>query len=600
MRLQELIHNLEEGAGRKLISIAAALVSMVALMLLFDTLFFRNMSTSEGMEASQLARNISEGQGYRSLMIRPLAVYLIQKQRGETGALIKEVYPDIQTPPVYPVLLAGWLKIMPFSWKIDTGKNFEKHWPDLWVAVFHQLLLLAAAILIYRLAGALFDVTASWMAAGLFVGTWFYWQLTFTGHGGLLMVVFFLLLATALLKIDQLAAENAPVGKLVTWSVLAGLWLGLGSLTRYSFVWLAIPTLMFLFLFIRPIKWIAGGVTLATFLLIFTPWVVRNVQVSGAPFGTAGFAIYSGTESFPDDEIERALHPKFESFDYQEVRRKFINNLREMTVVELPRLGGNLAAILSVVGLLVPFRRPVLNRLRWFAFLSVFFLLLAQAGGRTHLAKESPDISSENLLAIVAPLTMIFGVGLILNLVAQIKIEHPVRQFLVILGAGGVCCIPMLLAFIPPFPYVSSVVYPPYYPPFIQQVGRLNDRGTGSRWERELLMTDVPAAVSWYGRCPSVTLTLNYRNDPADKIKDDFFEFSDYRKTIKGIYLTQRSLKSISVKGVAETSKDIRSKWENFIGSIMDKGELPSEFPLQNWAKRVWPEQLFADSAAVR
>jgi len=90
-------------------------------------------------------------------------------------------------------------------------------------------------------------------------------------------------------------------------------------------------------------------------------------------------------------------------------------------------------------------------------------------------------------------------------------------------------------------------------------------------------------------------LTLNYRNDPADKLKDDFFELNDYRRTVKALYLTQRTLKTIPVKGVVDTGKEIRLRWENFIGTLMTKGKLPAEFPLQRWADGIWPEQLYAE-----
>lgn len=113
-------------------------------------------------------------------------------------------------------------------------------------------------------------------------------------------------------------------------------------------------------------------------------------------------------------------------------------------------------------------------------------------------------------------------------------------------------------------------------------------------------MSDVPQAITWYSRCPSMILSLNYRVDPAEKVKDDFFELNDYRRTVKALYLTQRTLKTIPVKGVVDEGKDIRSKWENFIGVLMIQRKLPPEFPLQNWADGIWPEQLYAEAGTRR
>lgn len=596
-RLQEAIHNFEEGAGKQLVTTFVAIVAMVAMVAIFDTVLFRNMTTPEGMEAAQLARNLADGKGYTSLILRPFAMELIQKRRHEMGNLVKENLPDIQNPPLYPVLLAGWLKLMPFSYKLQTGKTFTQYRPDFWIALFNQLLLLIAVWLVYRLAVRLFDPTAGWMSAAAFAGTWLYWQLAFTGHGTLLLVVLFLLLSEALFRADEAGSGETPSpGRVLAWAAIAGLCVGLGALTRYSFVWLIFPVMAFLLFFVKPSHVIPAVVALVSFLVVFSPWVVRNIHVSGAPFGLAGYAICQGTEAFPEDELERSIHPKFETYDYlQEARRKVVNNLRDITATELQRIGGNWLGVISVVGLLIPFRRPALNRLRWFGILAVVFLLLAQAGGRTYLTKENPDISSENLLVIVAPLLFIFGVGLILSLVGQLRLTPPLLQYLLLVSIVITCSLPMILSFLPPLPYVSSVVYPPYFPPFFQRIGRLSESGTASTWEKELIMTDVPAGISWYSRCPSAPLTLNYRNDPADKVKDDFYELSDYRRSVKALYLTQRTLKNVQVRGMADAGKDLRARWENFVGFVLIKGKLPPEFPLQRWAETIWPEQFYAE-----
>jgi 4-amino-4-deoxy-L-arabinose transferase-like glycosyltransferase len=601
-RLQEFIHSVEEGAGKKILSGIVAVVVMAAMMTLFDTLWFRNMTTPEGMEAAQLARNIAEGNGYTTGMIRPLAVRLIQQKQGQTGAVIKEALPDLQNPPLYPVLLAGWLKIMPFRYVIPSGQNFDYHRPDFWIAIFNQLLLVAAAFLVHRLASQLFDSTAGWMSLGILATTWLYWQFTFTGHSTLLLVVLFLLLVFSLFKADEAASAETPsAGRIATWAVLAGIFLGLGGLTRYSFLWLIFPVLAFFMLLMRPFRVLPGLLALVACLVVFSPWMFRNLQVSGAPFGTAGFAIYEETESFPADEVQRALHPNFQTFDYHEVRRKFFYGIREVISDDLPRLGGNWLGVLSLVGLLIPFRRPTLNRLRWFLVLSLFFLMIAQAGGKTIFSKENPGITSENLLAIAAPLAFIFGVGLVLSLVDQLRLSHPLLNYLTLVGVVLVCAAPMLLAVVPPRPYATKIVYPPYYPPFFQRIGRLNEQGTATLWAKELIMSDVPEAIVWYSRCPAALLTLHYQNDPGDKVKDDFFEFSDYRKTVRALYLTSRTMKALPVKSVALTGKDVRTSWENFVGLVLKQGRPPENFPLQNWVnENIWPEQFYAEIAPAK
>lgn len=601
-RLQEFIHSVEEGAGKRVISLLVSAVVFAGLMVLFDTLWFRNMTTPEGMDAAQVARNLAEGKGYTTSLVRPLAVRLVEKQQGQAGQLLKEEFPDLQHPPLYPVLLAGWLKLMPFKYYIEPGQTFDYHRPDLWIAVFNQVLLAFAAVLVYRLARRLFDPTAGWVSMAVFATTWLFWQFTFAGHSTMLLVVLFLLLAHCLVRADDAAVAEVPqAGRILLWAGCAGICVGLGALTRYSFLWLILPVVGFFAFLMKPGRVAPAILALATCLVLVAPWVVRNIQVSGAPFGTAGFAIYEGTETFPEDEIQRALHPNFEGFDYHEVRRKFFYGVRDLVSTELPRLGGNWLGILSLLGLLIPFRRPTLNRLRWFLVLSLAFLCVAQAGVKTRFTLDTPDVHSENLLAIAAPLAFIFAVGLVLTLVSQLRLPHPLLEYLTLIGVVMIGALPMILAVIPPRPYATKIVYPPYYPPFFQRIGRLNEQGTASGWAKELIMSDVPEAIAWYSRCPSVMLTVNYQNDPGDKLKDDFFEFSDYRKTIRALYLTQRSLKSVPLKGIAQTGKDVRTRWENFLGLVLKQGHPPEKFPLQNWVnENIWPEQFYAEARGGR
>ena len=395
---------------------------------------------------------------------------------------------------------------------------------------------------------------------------------------------------------EAAAAETPAPARVLLWASLAGVCVGLGALTRYSFLWLIIPVVAFFLLRLQDRRPVASVAALAAFLLVFSPWVVRNVQVSGTPFGTAGYVIAQGSEAFPEDELDRALYPRWDSYDkIKEVRRKVVTNVREIVGNQLPRMGGNWVGIFFLVGLLMPFRRPSLNRVRLFLVAAIGTLVVVQAGGQTTLSKENPEVSSENLLAIVAPAAFIFGAGVVFSLVSQFRLSPPLLQGGLLAAFLGVCCLPLILCFAPPLPYLSAVVYPPYYPPFLQRIGRMNDSGSASTWEKELVMTDVPTAMAWYSRCPAVMLTLNYRNDPADKLKDDFFELNDYRRTVKALYLTQRTLKTIPVKGVVDTGKEIRLRWENFIGTLMTKGKLPAEFPLQRWADGIWPEQLYAE-----
>ena len=186
---------------------------------------------------------------------------------------------------------------------------------------------------------------------------------------------------------------------------------GLGGLARYAFLWLIIPVLVFIILFSGRQRVVLALTALAVFALVMKPRVVRNYRLSHTAFGTAGFAVYESTSYFPGDRLERSLNPDLTEVTYSRLSSKLVGNLPGILREDLLNLGGSWVSAFFFVGLLVAFRNPTLNRLRWFLLLCLPVLVLAQALGRTHLSEHSPVINSENLLVLVAPLVIVFGVS---------------------------------------------------------------------------------------------------------------------------------------------------------------------------------------------
>jgi len=58
---------------------------------------------------------------------------------------------------------------------------------------------------------------------------------------------------------------------------------------------------------------------LLAFMLVLTPWIIRNEVVCGTPFGTAGFAVVEETYLFPNFQLERSVTPEL-THDHHDVR----------------------------------------------------------------------------------------------------------------------------------------------------------------------------------------------------------------------------------------------------------------------------------------
>ena len=313
---------------------------------------------------------------------------------------------------------------------------------------------------------------------------------------------------------------------------------------------------------------------------MIAPWVLRNYHLSHSPFGTAGYAVFENISPyFPEYHLQRSLNPDLSRIGFDALWGKFLANSGIILADELPRLGGSWIGAFFLVGLLLPFKNPSLDRLRYFVLLCLPVLIVAQALGRTQLSEDSPVINTENLLVLLAPIVIVYGASLFFILLNQL--ELPLRQlrYLII----GVFCVlvglPMLLTFFtilnPFFPRASALAYPPYYPPLIQKI---------SSWmhEDELVASDIPWAVAWYGERPGLWLTLTTH--------PDFFTFYDYNKPIKAVYLTPVTMDE---RFLAQWVRDGEYGWGNFALGVFLKMELPPYFPLKQSPDGFPKDQIF-------
>lgn len=589
--LQDVIHQLEVGGGKRYVRALLGVLAVAMLLVGYNWRCFRNFSTQEAMDSAQLARNLSTGQGYTTKFIRPFSMFLVKranqarldKLTPEQKADLCEVkgkHPDIANPPLYPLVLAGVMKVVPptadaakerpFWW---SDGRFARYQPDFAIAVFNELLLLVAAVLVFFLARRLFDNYVAWLSGTLVLLTNMLWRFSVAGLSTMLLLLLFLGLVWALVRFEAAAREPATrLGSMVGLAVLLGLLLGLGTLTRYAFGFLLLPVLAFVFLYGG--RWRVPAALLVTIfcVAVVTPWLVRNISVCGQPFGTAGYAVLENSSLFPGHRLERSLTPDFSQFTFNQLWWKFFTNLRQIILNELPKSGGGLALAFFLVGLMVNYRNPALSRLRYFTLLTLVVLLAVQALGRTALSDDSPEINSENLLVLLLPLIVIFGVSFFHVLLDQLPDVLAGMRLAVTLLFAGLAALPIIFSFLPP--RTPPVSFPPYFPPTIQAV---------AGWMRpgELTMSDVPWAVAWYGDRQAILLTLN--------AEDQFYALNDYIKPVRALYLTPQSM---DVKFQSQWGPGgSEGSWGSLIVNALSRQVLPQRFPLHKSVRL--PDQLF-------
>jgi hypothetical protein len=594
--IQNLIHMSEIGAGQRYLRYLVLGLAVAGLVLVYNLRAYRNFATQEAMDSAQLARNIADGKGYTTLFIRPFSLYLVQSHNEAKHAATPATtnvdfaqikynpHPDLANPPVYPVVLAGLMKVLSFHYPVELKKpfwsensHFLRYQPDFQIAVFNEVLLLVVVVVTFFLARKLFDVNVAWLSALLIIGCELLWRFSVSGLSTMLLMVIFLGLIWCVLRIEEMGREPQPRA---TWllglALAAGVLTGVGALTRYAFGWTIIPVALFLFFFSGQRRALHTLAALGAFVVVLIPWVVRNYVVSGTPFGTAGFAIVEGIGMFPRFQLERSVHPDLtHAFWIKLYTMKFQTNANDILANGLPRLGGSWASLLFLAGLLLGFRGTAARRMRYFLLMCLGMFIVVQALGRTQLSNESPDINSENLIVLLVPLVFVYGVSFFFTFLDQMKLVVSQLRYVVIAIFVALSCWPMILISTLLASKVSPVVYPPYYTPDIQQTA-------GWMKPDELMMSDVPWAVAWYGQHQCVWLTLN--------TQDDFFAINDNLKPVQALYLTPETTDGKFVSDMVHSGEH---GWGSFIALGVLQNQIPPDFPLRNGPTGFLPERLF-------
>lgn len=570
-----MVYSLEEGAGKVWLTRFVLLMVVIFLATVYHLTEFRNFSAPEAMDSAQLARNIAEGKGFTTRFIRPASVYLMQKQAAKRGEdvqkILRKPHPDLANPPVYPLLLAAWMKVLPFQHDIqqqESGGLFERHQPDVLIGWLNLGLFGVMLLQVFFLARRLFDAGVAGLSVAIVLGMEAMWRFSYSGLSTMLLFVVFLAILRLLVAIEAGASAAVPRAgwKTVGLALVVGGLVGVGCMTRYSFGWFILPVGVYILVCSRAQRWLAAPATVAAFLVVIAPWLYRNYTVCGQPFGVATYTVVEETAQFTGTRLLRSMMPDLSKAEPADVARKLMLNSIDLLQNEVTRIGGSWVSAFFIVGLLVPYNNKALQRLRWFILGAIATAIATQALGRTWLTGASPTINSENVLVLLAPVLAIYGVSLFYLLLD--RLEFPVPQFRSILvGVFAIAAsLPLIFVILPP--RTPPIVYPPYHPAMIQNFANFLN-------PTELMMTDMPWATAWYGRRDSVWTTLRVKDDKGD----DFFAINDFQRPVAAVYITP-----ISADAPLRPAflRDPDFAWGRFYMDALLLRRMPDGFPLKH------------------
>jgi len=495
MKLQDLIHWLEQGRGARWVVRAGLVLGAVLLTFWYSWRQFHGVPSEFVMQQAVAARQLAQGEGFTTLVNYP-QTYAVLKARGIPFD-DKKAYPELYHAPFYSIALAAGFKLLPATvWtslpKLPAGGDTADGWgPDYAILAMNLALLWLGVVLVWRLARRLFDVRVAWVATLATVASVTLWQQTVALSGTSLLVVLVLAIFNGLAGLEQRWEDgHRSIGRLLVRTGLLGLGVGLVTLSEYSAGLVFLSTGGYLlWRFSGGLRWQAFGVFAGAFLLTVVPWLVRNEWISGHPLGLAwqNLALKAG-DSTAEPYAQRNLATvEAPAFSLNKLGNKGLTGM-ELNLKERVWSGGAMIlAAFFVAGLAYRFRHAPVNRVRW-CFAVTLLVLLA---GQPFLGSgESPRLPAYYL----APLIVVFGAGFLFVLIDS---QPSLAQHWKWVASGVLVLQALPLVRDSMEPKRIHFHYPPYFPHFFMglrdEIDRRHLPGTG--WS-----ADVPAGAAWYSR----------------------------------------------------------------------------------------------------
>ena len=545
-RIQDLVYNVDVGIGLRLIKLSLYIMLVLIIMLLYTVSQFKGLNNAEAMDYAQLGRNLEQTHEFTTQCVRPASMWYLKTHAKDHNPHIDR-HPDILHAPLYPALLAAGFHLI--NYDFNQPVNARIFPPEQWVIVpIGHLFSLLTGLLVFLTARHLFDRRVAWVGMSLFFLSDLVWKDSVSGTG-LPVVTFFTLLSfyAALLATGRTFGSEDPVSfrRTALFFVLSVVSCTLAILTRYGAVALVPALILFYGLSIPRKGWLWGGAFILLVALGMTPWLLRNIAVSGGFLGLAPYTALAQSTLFSGDTLERTFAPVFSMGEViNALKIKFMSRISQLYNNPLRTLGDGVLMGFFIATFFYRFARPQVKLLRWPLAVGLLCSMV--------LAALFGD-STTRLLHIYWPLILLYGLVFFFVLLDQLDFEFHILNLAITGGFCMLCVLPLVFSLLPPR---VGIPYPPYFAPYIRHVCMLLE-------PTELICTDMPWATAWYGQRNSLLL-------PADL--NEFYEINDYTKRVSGLYFTTIT------RNKQYVSELLTGPYKTWF-PIME-GRIPADFPL--------------------
>jgi len=362
-----------------LIAVAALLIYLV-----YNSARASDILDPAAMDYAQVARNVARGEGFTTSIVRPMSLARVQNISH---------HPDLYHAPLHPLWMSLFFRV-----------GGARPQMAAWACGVAYLLSLP---LVFYLGLKLFGRRVALLALALYAVNYLSLQYAVSGLETSLAT----LLATVLMLVLYFHLHAGEKPAPVT-AALCGAAASLCFLVDYIYLCLLAPVLVVVVLREGRRWWAEMAICLAAFVLVATPWAIRNTRVAGSPFFTLELGeIVSNTTTYKGHSLFRQYTKPVEPVSFLIAHpREIWQKVRPMTLnmyESLPSLGGPWVAAFFLAGIFLRFGGGGVRNLR--AAHYGWVLLLAAA-----LCFMSADA---RYLVALSPLVAIVAAAAFLTLV---------------------------------------------------------------------------------------------------------------------------------------------------------------------------------------
>ncbi len=235
-RLQGLIHSLEQGGLAGLFRRVLLAAIIVGIALAYLLIQFKGLSSAQGMDQAQIARQLALGHGFSTKLIRPLA--LAEYERANSK--VTDSLPDSYHAPLGPSVNAVALTIFRGALTAPLDINHPIFAADRVIAALATIFFVLSLIVTYSIGCRLFDSRVALISCALVLLSDQFWQFSLSGLPQMLILFLFSCAAWCLVAATQITETPKTLH-----FVLLETCLGLMALAHAATLWIAAGALLF-------------------------------------------------------------------------------------------------------------------------------------------------------------------------------------------------------------------------------------------------------------------------------------------------------------------------------------------------------------------